>query len=130
MRSTGQGRCATRTCGEQTCHQVPAGTPHNRVLRMKAEDELIQVGLKMLLAHAVVRAEDPRLEVREHEVDHRQRLLGLLRIAAEHDRLVVVPQRSQAVVTDPAIGDDVAVRLDALDHERFQRLRAAVLDHT
>ena len=36
MRSTAQGRTATRACSEQTCHRVPPRTPHNRVLRMKS----------------------------------------------------------------------------------------------
>ena len=36
MRSNGQSRCATTACSEQTYQHVPARTPHNGVLRIKA----------------------------------------------------------------------------------------------
>jgi hypothetical protein len=46
------------------------------VAAVEAEGELVEVGLKVLGADAVVRAPQPGLQVREDHVDHRQVVLG------------------------------------------------------
>src|SRR5271168_2760651 len=65
-----------------------------RVERVKtpveAERELIEVGLQMLGAHAVVDAVEPGLQIGEHEVDHRHELFGNFGVAAFGDCMVVV----------------------------------------
>ena len=48
------------------------------VAAVEAEGELVEVGLKVLGAHAVVRASQPSLQVREDRVNHRQVVLGHL----------------------------------------------------
>ena len=49
---------------------------------IEAERELVEVGLEMLRAHAMVDAVEPGLQVGEDEVDHRHELFGNLGVAA------------------------------------------------
>src|SRR5271165_2696559 len=57
---------------------------------VEAERELIEVGLQMLGAHAVVDAVEPSLQIGEHEVDHRHELFGNFGVAAFGNCMVVV----------------------------------------
>ena len=78
MRSTGQGRSARRALQEQTCHQVPARTPHNRVLRMKAEGEFVEVPLEVISFNgSLVGAEQPSFHEAGHAVDPREGHVGV-----------------------------------------------------
>ena len=57
---------------------------------VEAERELIEVGLQMLGAHAVVDAVRPGLQIGEDEVDHRHELFGNFGVAAFGNCMVVV----------------------------------------
>src|SRR5208282_1682270 len=57
---------------------------------VEAERELIEVGLQMLRAHAVVNAVEPGLQIGEDEVDHRHELFGNFGVDAFGNCMVVV----------------------------------------
>ena len=57
---------------------------------IEAERELVEVGLEMLRAHAMVDAVEPGLQVGEDEVDHRHELFGNLGVVAFGNCMVVV----------------------------------------
>ena len=57
---------------------------------IEAERELVEVGLEMLRAHAMVDAVEPGLQVGEDEVDHRHELFGNLGVAAFGNCMMVV----------------------------------------
>ena len=48
---------------------------------VKAERELIEVGLKMLMADTVMDTDEPRFQIGEDEMDDRQIVLGNLWVA-------------------------------------------------
>ena len=119
MRSTGQGRSATRTCGEQTCHQIPARTPHNGVLRMKPERELIEVvGEVLAIDGALVGAEKPSLEQRGHPVDARQQRVRVLAAAPDDQPAMAVARLWQDEVGRQAVGNDEGAGSDRPTDER------------
>src|SRR5208283_3850439 len=82
----GIGRCFNAACdAEQRAERVErVETP------VEAERELIEVGLQMLGAHAVVDAVEPGLQIGENEVDHRHELFGDFGVAAFGNCMVVV----------------------------------------
>ena len=90
---------------------------------------LVEIGRQVLRADAMMGAEQPRLQVREDEVNHRQHLLCLFRVAVEHDALVSVAHGREMIVSLPAIGGDLAVRLDVVGDKRFQGSLAAILQN-
>ena len=118
------GRCCDATpdaeCRGERGHRVAAP--------VGAEHEFVEVGGQVLRAHTVMRTQQPRLQIGEDEMDHRQRLLGLLGVTAEHDRRVLVADALQVVVPSPAVGDDAAVGLDAIGDERLQRSLATIIE--
>ena len=71
---------------------------------IESEDELVQVRREVLLAHAVMSAEQPCFEVGEGEVDHGKVSVRLLWVPAEHCGFMRVPQARQRVVALPSIG--------------------------
>src|SRR3954447_8763064 len=96
-----------------------------RAASIEAEHELVEVGLEVLSAQAVVDAEPPPLRVREHAVDPRQHQVG--RRVADHLRVVLdVRERG---VPGPAVADDGAARDDVAGDERVERGGRVVPDH-
>ena len=93
---------------------------------IKPKGVLVEVGLQVLRADAVVGAEQPSLQVGEDEMDYRQVLLGNSRIAPFRDRVMVIPARSDICVSGPVVGDDLRPRLDGVFDEAAQRCSAAV----
>jgi hypothetical protein len=79
---------------------------------IKPERKLIEVGLKMLGADAVMDAVQPRLQVREDEMANRQEFLGHLWIAAFGNRVMIIPPLAQAGISAPVIGDDQSAGYD------------------
>ena len=67
---------------------------------VEAEDELVEVGLQVLVAQAVVDAERPCLEVGEDAVDPRQHDMG----GHGADDMGVVPDPRRPGVGAPAVG--------------------------
>ena len=67
--------------------------------------ELVEVGLQMLSTDAVVRAVEPRLEIREDEVNDRQVVLCHVRISAFSDGKVLIAFLGKGCVTLPSVGD-------------------------
>ena len=57
---------------------------------IEAERELVEVGLQVFGADAVMDAVEPGLQIAEDEVDDRQKLLGDLGVAAFGDGVVVI----------------------------------------
>src|SRR5215212_3028804 len=68
-----------------------------RTPSIEAEDELVEVGLEMLLAQAVIDAQSPALGVGEHAVDPRQHEMG----GHRSDHLGVVLDVLERGVTGP-----------------------------
>src|SRR3972149_6695178 len=87
---------------------------------VKAEGELVQVCLEMLRADAVVAAQQPRLQVAEHEVDQRQPLLGYGGIAVLRDRLVLEVVLLERTIGGPVVCGDVRARSDGHGSEAHE----------
>lgn len=96
---------------------------------IEPERKLVEVGLQVLVADAVVHPSEPRLEVAEHQVDERQVLLGDLTATVLRRRDVVVAPFLQRAVTAPAVRDDDA-RLNGRLNKFGQRLGRAIWNHT
>jgi len=65
----------------QPQHRIEGG--HRVEAPVEAENVLVEVGLQVLRAHPVVRPGEPRLQVREDQVDHRHRKIV---IQGDHSR--------------------------------------------
>src|SRR3954452_2301691 len=72
---------------------------------IESESELVEIGLPMLRAHAVVNAVEPSLQITEDEVDDRHELLGHLGVAAFGNGVMVISLLPQATVAAPVVGD-------------------------
>ena len=81
----------------------------------------------MLGADTVMDAIQPRLQIREDEMDDRQELLGHIGIPAFSNRVVVVAPFPQAGIAAPVVGDDQRPRHDGTLDETGQRFGAAVV---
>ena len=82
------------------------------------------------MTDSVMSTEQPGLQVREGDVDHRQVCIGSLRVAIEHHGLVRVPQARQLIVAAPAIGAHHSALGHILLHEPRERLGGAVWHET
>ena len=77
--------------------------------------------MQVLRADAVVGADQPGLQVGEHEMDNRQVLLGDSRIAPFRDRVMVIPERGDICVLGPVVGYDPRPRRDCVFDEAESR---------
>ena len=92
----------------------PRRNPQNGVERVhrietaiKTKYKLVEVGLQMMrFDPAVMGAIDPRLQIGEDKMDHRQVLLRLLGVTTERKRVVPVAHFAQAVVPLPTVSAD------------------------
>ncbi len=80
----------------------------------------------MVLTDSVMRPEQPCLQIREGDVNHRKVCVGLCTVASEHLGLVRVPQRSQLIVAVPAIGAHHGAFHHVFLHKPRERLGTAV----
>lgn len=95
---------------------------------VEPEGELVEVGLKVLRADAVMAAHQPAFQVAENQVDDGQIFLGDSRIMRLHNGKVLVSALAEFGVATPSVGDDHRARLHRPVHERHKRLRRAVGD--
>lgn len=94
---------------------------------VKSERELIEVGLQVLgLDAPVVRALQPRLEVRKNKVDDGQKFFGHLGASALHDRKVFIAECRKRIVSPPCVRDDHRTRFYGLLYKTRQGLSAAI----
>ena len=84
---------------------------------IEPEGKLVEVGLQVLRADAVVGADQPGLQVGEHQMNYRQVLLGDSRITPFRDRTMDIPELSEICVPGPIVGDDLRPRRDGLFNE-------------
>src|SRR3954462_4059008 len=96
-----------------------------RAAAVEAEHELVEVGLEVLLAQAVVDAQGPPLRVREHAVDPGQHQVR--RDIADHPRVVLDVLEPR--VAGPAVTDDRAAGRDVAGDEAAERDGRVVADH-
>ena len=80
----------------------------------------------MLVAHAVMNAAQPRLQVGEGEMNDRQILLDDLGVASLGDGEVFVAPLGEAGVTGPIVGDDWGAHSNGALDKTAERFRAAV----
>jgi hypothetical protein len=87
---------------------------------VEAKYELVEVGLQMMrLDPAMVGAIDPRLQIGEDKMDHRQVLLRLLRIASKRERVMSISNLAKTAIPLPAVSaDGGACRYAILDEGR------------
>ena len=96
---------------------------------VKAEGELIEVGLQMLRLDApMMRAAKPCLQVRKDQVHDRQELFGNLRPAGLDNRQVLIAARGKRGIARRAVRDNHCARLNRLFHKAGHRARAAIWD--
>ena len=93
---------------------------------VEAEGELVEVGLEVLVAHAVMNATQPRLQVGEDEMNDRQILLSDLGVASLGDGEVFVAALGEAGIAGPIVGDDRRTRSNGTLDKAAERFRAAV----
>ena len=93
---------------------------------VEAECELVEVGLEVLVAHAVMNATQPRLQVGEDEMNDRQILLSDLGVASLGDGEVFVAALGEAGIAGPIVGDDRRTRSNGALDKAAERFRAAV----
>ena len=101
---------------------------HRRPSSVEAKYVLVQVVLKVLLAHPVVRSHQPRLEVREHPVYAGEELGGVRRTSLGLAPVVIALVR-QGTVAPPAVRMHEATRGHRLFDEADQRRGGQILDH-
>ena len=92
---------------------------HRRAAAVEAERELVQVGLKMLLRDAVMRSQEPCLEVGDGSVRVAQHLRRVLRAFHGPDA-VLVARLLQPFVAAPPVGVDRTAGLDGPLDERHE----------
>ena len=96
---------------------------------VKAERELIEVGLKVLRLDApVVCALKPSLQVAENEVDDWQVFFGHCRVARLDDRQMGVAALSEVGVARRGVRNHHRARLNGLFYKSDQRLSGAIGD--
>jgi polyphosphate kinase 2 (PPK2 family) len=93
---------------------------------VKAEGELVEVGLQMLRADAVMTALQPAFEVAENEVDDRQVFLGDLGIVALDHGKMLIADPAKPRVARGRVGDDHRARKHGALDEACQRQPAAI----
>ena len=110
----------------------PSGEPQHRVesghrveAAVEAERVLVEVSLQMLRRNPVMRAQNPRLQVAEDDVDHGQMGLALVRVAVDGQRFVGVAEVGQVFVADPTVSADSGARSHVALHEAAKLLGAA-----
>jgi hypothetical protein len=80
---------------------------HRIEAAVKTKYELVEVGLQMMrLDPAVMGAIDPRLQIGEDKMDHRQVLLRLLRVTPEREGVMPVAHFAKVAVPLPAVSAD------------------------
>ena len=93
---------------------------------VKAERELIEVGLKMLMADTVMDADEPRFQIGEDEMNDRQIVLGNLWVAALGNGKVLIPALAEAGISTPIVSDGQRPRSNGALHEPTKRVGAPV----
>ena len=93
---------------------------------VKAERELIEVGLKMLAADTVVDAVDPRFKIGEDQMDDRQKVLGNLWVCTLGNGKVFIPPLAEAGISTPIVSDGQRPRSDGALNEPTKRVGAPV----
>ena len=111
----------------------PRRDPQNRVegihrieAAVKPEHEFIEVGLQMTRFYpAVMSAIDPRLQIREDKMDHRQMLFRLLWVTPKDKRIVFIAHSGKVVISLPAIRANNGARCYVVLNECCKRFRVA-----
>jgi len=93
---------------------------------VKAERELIEVGLKMAAADTVMDAVDPRFQIGEDHMDDRQIVLGNLWVATLGNGKVFIPPLAEAGISTPIVSDGQRPRSDGALNEPTKRVGAPV----
>ncbi len=96
---------------------------------VKSEHELVEIALQVRWANSVVRSQEPRIKISEHNVDHRKMLIRLGLITSDWHGCVPVAQLVQVVVASPPVGPYFGILLDVSQNHRFQRFLLAVRDN-
>lgn len=112
---------AVRPDAEQRAERVERIEP-----TVKAERELVQIGLQVLGADAaMMRALQPSLQIRENKVDDGEIFFGHRGVAALDNGKVLVAEISERVVAAPGVRNDHRAWLYRLLYKGRQRLSAA-----
>ena len=112
-----------RVCGNPK-QAIKCG--HRPEATVKAKDELVKIGLQVLRRDSVVSPKQPRCEVPESDMDHREVLVGLRVAPTDGHSVVAVAQRGQRFVPDPRICPYFRTWPYVRLHERHQRLLLTV----
>ena len=115
-----------------------SGNPENRVKRghwiepaIEAEYIFIEVGLQMFwLDTPMMGSLDPRFQVAENEVDHRQVSLGLIRVTAKFQRLMAISKLRQLGIAGPGVGSYGSSGHDVIFDKSDRRFAATVRHNT
>ena len=93
---------------------------------VESEHKFVEVCLQVLMADSVMCAEQPGIQVREGDVNHRQVCISSLGVAIEHNGFVRVALSRQIIVAPPAIGAYNSALCHILLHELREYLGVAV----
>ena len=93
---------------------------------VKAERELVEVGLQVLLADPVMTAAQPAFEVAKNQMHYGEVFFRHLGVAVLGRGQMLIPALGKLAVAVPAIGDDHGAGQDSALHEAAQRLPTPV----
>src|ERR1035437_3508790 len=93
---------------------------------VEPEHKFVEVSLQVLMTNSVMRAEQPSLQIREGDVDHRQVCIRSLRVTIQHQGLVRVTQLGQIIVALPTVGVHNSALCHRFSHEPRESLGTAV----
>src|ERR1017187_4962307 len=93
---------------------------------VEPEHKFVEVSLQVLMTNSVMRAEQPSLQIREGDVDHRQVCIRSLRVTIKHQGLVRVTQLGQIIVALPTVGVHNSALCHSFSHEPRESLGTAV----
>src|ERR1700686_3549742 len=87
---------------------------------VKAESELVEIGLQMLVAdRAVMRAGQPRLQIAENQVDDWQVFFCDIRPAGLDNGQMCEAARTELIVAVPCVRNDHGARLNRLFYKGY-----------
>ena len=89
---------------------------------VESKNILIEVCLQVLRRYAMVRPEQPSIEVPERNMDHREVFVGFYMVSTDSYSLMPIAPRCQGFVTDPCARPHFRSWRHIRLYERYQRL--------
>jgi hypothetical protein len=110
-------RKSVRQCARRSQHTIKSH--HRPEPSVESENELIEIALYVLRTDPVVCSQEPRIEVPEDDMDHREMLVRLGLITLDRHGYMPIAQIVQVIVASLSVGSRLRSRLHVGQDERF-----------